>query len=194
MTKLFYIFKNYGAIAAIPVAAAAVALYAAIRIIYLKASHRQRTEMSAEISRGLLVWYLMTLIILVWFPELPRLFIGKISFEEFANRTFKLGRYAFNMRFFSLIRGNLSILRDKEFVGNIILFVPYGILLTIAFRKLRWWAVGLIGLGTTMLIEVVQPLLGRSCDLDDVIANTFGTLIGCAAVKLTLKAVSAAKK
>lgn len=124
--------------------------------------------------------------VLVWFPELPRLIFGEISLEEFAALTFLPGDYANNKRFFALFRGDFSVLGDEELVGNIIMFLPYGVLLSVGFRRLRWWAVDLIGLGTTVVIELVQPFLERSFDLDDIIANTLGTAIGCAAAKLAV--------
>ena len=167
-----------------PIAAATAAIYAVIRFGYLKLSRRPRAALSAEIARGLLVWYLVTLIVLVWLPELPRLIYGKITLGEFASLTFLPGDYASNRRFWSLFGGDLSVLRDEELVGNIVMFVPYGALLAAAFRKLKWWAVDLIGLGTTLLIELVQPFLYRSFDIDDIIANTLGTVIGCLAAKL----------
>ena len=186
MSWVFYVLRDYGLFAAMPIAAAAGAVYAVIRGVFLKISHKRRDAMSAEISRGLLVAYLVMLVVIVWFPELPRLLYGKISLEDFAALTFMPGDYARNLRFFALFDGDLSVLRDEELVGNIVLFVPYGALLAASFRKLRWWTVDLIGLGTTTLIELVQPYLERSCDPDDIIANTLGAVIGCAIAKLVL--------
>lgn len=194
MFWLYHTLKDYGLFAALPIAAAAAVIYAVIRVIYLKSSHKPRAEMSSEIARGLLVWYLVALFVIVWFPELPRLIYGKITLKEFAALTFLPGEYANNGRFLSLFSGNFSVLRDEELIGNIVLFVPYGALLAAAFRRLPWWAADLTGLGTTLTIELVQPFLERACDLDDIIANTLGTMIGCAAAKLTIKAVSAARK
>ncbi|MGI8484483.1 MAG: VanZ family protein, partial [Thermomicrobiales bacterium] len=75
----------------------------------------------------------------------------------------------------------------QQVVLNVILFVPLGIFL----RKLngfRAWAVLQAGLGTSVLIELTQ-LTGnwglsecayRVFDVDDILINTFGTLIGLA--------------
>ena len=186
MSWIIYTLRVYGLFAAMPIAAAAGAVYAVIRVIFLKTSNEPREPMSAEIARGLLVAYLVVLVVIVWFPELPRLIYGEISLEHFAALTFSPGDYARNFRFLALFKGDLWVLRDEELVGNILLFVPYGALLAASFRKLRWWAVDLIGFGTTALIELVQPYLERSCDLDDIIANTLGAVIGCAVVKLVL--------
>lgn len=186
MSRIVWTLKAYGLFGALPLALAAAGIYAAARFAYLRFVKKPRGALSAEIARGLLVAYLVVLFIIVWFPELPRLVYGKITPSEFISLTFARGEYAENFRFLALFKGELSVLRDEELIGNIVMFVPYGALLAASFQKLRWWAVDLIGLGTTVTIELVQPFLERSCDLDDIIANTLGAIIGCGIAKLIL--------
>lgn len=178
--------KAYGLFGALPLATASAGIYAACRALYLKRTKKPRDALSAEIARGFLAAYLVVLFIIVWFPELPKLVFGQIPLSEFLALTFARGDYAENFRFFALFKGELWVLKDEELVGNIVMFVPYGALLAVSFQKLRWWAVDLIGLGTTVTIELVQPFLERSCDLDDIIANTLGAVIGCGIAKLVL--------
>ena len=186
--------KFYGIFDAVPLALAATAIYAAVRIVYLKAGKHPRADVFAETARGLLVWYLTTLIVVVWFPELPRLVFGKMPLADFSAQTFFFGEYANSGRFLSIFSGRFSALQDAELLSNIELFVPYGILLPTAFRRLRWWAVDLIALGTTTVIELVQPFVGRSCDVDDIIANTLGAVVGCALAKLVITIASRKRK
>ncbi|WP_407920522.1 VanZ family protein [Gottfriedia acidiceleris] len=68
----------------------------------------------------------------------------------------------------------------KQFIinifGNIILFVPFGFILTSIKRSKK---VILIGLFLSASIEVVQFMMSfRTSDIDDVILNTIGTYIG----------------
>lgn len=186
MREFFGALEFYGFIDAIPPAFAATVLYTVIRVIYLRAGGHARESVLTEAARALLVWYLVTLVIVVWVPEFPRLMFGKITPSEFAEITFFRGEYANNGRFWVLVHGNLYLLHDYELMANVELFVPFGVLLPLAFRRLRWWAVDLIGLGTTLVIELVQPFVGRTCDLDDIAANTLGAVIGCAVVKLVM--------
>lgn len=186
MSWIVWTLKAYGLFGALPLALAAAGIYAAARFAYLRCAKKPRGALSAEISRGLLVAYLVVLFIIVWFPELPRLVYGEIRLSEFISLTFARGEYAENFRFLALFKGELWVLKDRELVGNIVMFVPYGALLAASFQTLRWWAVDLIGLGTTVTIELVQPFLERSCDLDDIIANTLGAVIGCGIAKLIL--------
>lgn len=64
---------------------------------------------------------------------------------------------------------------------NVLLFVPYGFLLPTAKKncnKKFWkWAL-LIGFLTSLGIEVTQYFGGRMSEIDDLIANTWGTMLG----------------
>ena len=72
-----------------------------------------------------------------------------------------------------------------EFTANIAMFVPFGVLVRVAFARLPWWAVLLLGVATTVTIELVQTTLpGRYSTLSDVIANTLGTAAGLLVVWL----------
>ncbi len=65
-----------------------------------------------------------------------------------------------------------------EPVANILLFVPLGMLLSTLGRRVL--AVVGAGLAVSLVIEVTQYLLniGRTADVNDLIENTLGTLIG----------------
>lgn len=67
----------------------------------------------------------------------------------------------------------------EQLLLNIAMFLPYGFLLPIIFPKMRrFFRTAMTVLGTTVLIETVQYFLGRSADIDDVIMNFIGGLIG----------------
>jgi glycopeptide antibiotics resistance protein len=84
--------------------------------------------------------------------------------------------------------GNLAGLVQVPFVGgslkmillNILLFVPFGFLLPLALSEKRWsWGKAwLTGMGCSLTIEIIQVFVGRYCELDDILANGFGTLVG----------------
>nr|WP_281370332.1 VanZ family protein [Microbacterium pseudoresistens] len=72
-----------------------------------------------------------------------------------------------------------------EFLANVALFVPLGLLLALAWPRLRMWLIIIAGLVASSTIELVQMTLpSRFPTLSDVAANTLGTAIGCAAVFL----------
>ena len=66
-----------------------------------------------------------------------------------------------------------------EFLANVALFVPLGVLLRWGWPRMPWWFTTLIGLAMTLTIESVQTLLpSRFPTISDVIANTAGTALG----------------
>lgn len=66
------------------------------------------------------------------------------------------------------------------FVENIIMFIPFGVLLPILFRKIRnVWLCVLAGFICSCSIEIVQHITQTGyLQLDDVVTNTMGTLLG----------------
>lgn len=73
----------------------------------------------------------------------------------------------------------------RNIAGNIILFVPLGFILALKFSKLNSvLRVGLVGLLSSTCIELVQLLLPiRAIDVDDIILNTLGSIIGFLVLK-----------
>lgn len=65
-------------------------------------------------------------------------------------------------------------------VENVLLFVPYGFLLPWVFEKARgFFKTGFWGLLTSVCVEVLQLVSGRGYfQIDDILTNTLGTLIG----------------
>lgn len=65
-------------------------------------------------------------------------------------------------------------------IGNTAMFLPLGIVWPAVFKKLNTHGkVILAGVGVSLTIEVLQlPFFGRSTDIDDLILNTLGFLIG----------------
>ena len=62
--------------------------------------------------------------------------------------------------------------------GNVGMFLPIGFCVALLWRGHHWWKSVLVGLCGSVTIEFVQFFIGRSTDIDDVILNTTGTLLG----------------
>ena len=71
----------------------------------------------------------------------------------------------------------------RNLFGNLALLLPLGLLGPIALPALdRWWRVALVALLYSVAIELLQRFVpARSADIDDVIVNVAGALIGYAA-------------
>lgn len=62
---------------------------------------------------------------------------------------------------------------------NVAMFVPVGLLLPLASRHLnRFWRTAAACLGITLAIETLQYFIGRSADIDDVLLNLLGGMLG----------------
>jgi glycopeptide antibiotics resistance protein len=67
-----------------------------------------------------------------------------------------------------------------EPVSNVLLFIPLGIV--VATLGWRWFVVLVVGLALSLAIETTQYLVneGRTADVDDLIENTAGAVLGWA--------------
>lgn len=73
----------------------------------------------------------------------------------------------------------------QQLLLNIAMFVPLGLFWAAAFPSLRkWWRVMCGVLLFALCIETVQYFIGRSADVDDLIMNTVGGVIGYGLFKL----------
>ncbi|MGY0693282.1 VanZ family protein [Virgibacillus sp. FSP13] len=77
-------------------------------------------------------------------------------------------------------------------VGNVIVFVPLGVLFTLLYRNMTFIKMFAIGFMSTLAIECTQLVLSiagflsRSFDVDDLILNTVGVISGYFIAKIGL--------
>lgn len=70
-------------------------------------------------------------------------------------------------------------------IGNVLMFVPLGFLPVLLWDKLRHvWKITLIGVLCSCVIECTQLFIDRSVDVDDVLLNTAGVLLGYLLVRI----------
>ena len=68
-----------------------------------------------------------------------------------------------------------------EAVGNLLLFVPFGVLAGLLLPVRRWWVVLVAGAALSAAIELIQLAIpGRWTTLQDWVLNTAGTALGLA--------------
>ena len=65
-----------------------------------------------------------------------------------------------------------------NFLGNIIMFIPIGLFNALLSERPRWWKGILWSFGLSLFIEVSQLFVCRGTDVDDLILNTLGGLMG----------------
>ena len=66
-----------------------------------------------------------------------------------------------------------------NFLGNIILFLPVGVLVPAVTGWKKMWKTVVVGISFSLFIEIIQLITSRGCfDFDDVLLNGMGTVIG----------------
>ena len=81
-------------------------------------------------------------------------------------------------------------------IGNTTMFIPLGIVWPAVFRQLnKPWKVIAAGVGVSLTIEILQlPFYGRSTDIDDLILNSAGFLVGYGIYLLVTAIATAIRK
>ncbi|WP_136055487.1 VanZ family protein [Microbacterium sp. K24] len=134
-----------------------------------------RARTGAVVARVMLVGYLLFVGFTVWLPAAVSAKVtGLVGI---------IARWVADAGIASYARSAFVL----EILANVALFVPIGLLLVLAWPRLRVWQAVLIGALMSVLIETVQGVMpSRFPTLSDVIANTTGTLIGALIVAIIL--------
>ncbi len=128
----------------------------------------------------ILIIYIAILINVVVFKNIPTIHIGHMMFR-FG------GRETIHPANFVPFKNILSYLLDKHgmiigfinIAGNIIPFIPVGLLIPFVYKNVTWQKVVLIALALTLVFELTEVVFHIGIfDIDDIILNTFGVLIG----------------
>lgn len=152
------------------------------------------TKSYPRIKKPIIIIISATYLIIVLLLTLQPLFVSshRISIDEI-----RLYGLPWNIKPFSLITQQWkNVLAGqkgafRQFYGNILMFIPVGILMPFIFKKtqrFRWALLG--GFLFTFCIESLQFILClagmclREFDVDDLILNTLGALVGHGIYKL----------
>lgn len=102
-------------------------------------------------------------------PELPAPFQGGVNLVPF--------RESWKLYLYWVRHGQWSDLW-VNFLGNIVMFIPFGFFSGLLSRRPRWWKAALVTAALSLFIEGFQLLVSRGTDVDDLILNTLGGLMG----------------
>ena len=130
------------------------------------------------LSRVLLAFYLLTLLWLTLF---------KLSYDipsilaNYQTRSLNLIPF--------VTYGQTGI---SETVSNFVTFIPFGLLLSLNFKKAALWRLLIVVFGFSVAVEALQFILAiGTTDVTDVVTNTFGGLVGIVLYRLANKIVKA---
>lgn len=112
----------------------------------------------------------LSLLIFILYMFLLFELVTSTDFESYSNNfiPFKeMTRYSFT-----------SPLFYKNVLGNVLLFVPFGYFVSYILKNRKIIISVIITLITSLSIEVIQMNIGRSFDIDDIILNLLGGIVG----------------
>lgn len=130
-----------------------------LRIAYL-IKNKKRICLYKELFHLMFILYVMCLFEIVTIQDINYGTSNIIPFKE-------IFRYSFGSRLFI-----------KNILGNIILFMPYGYFVSYYLKSHKALPICLLTIIVSTTIEIVQLKIGRTFDIDDIILNTCGGIIG----------------
>lgn len=125
------------------------------------------------ISWGVFVIYLIALVYFLFFSEQ----MGRVPSNEYKYSLVPLREIRRYLMYWREI-GTWNVMLNL--LGNVICFVPFGFVLPIISRsQRRGYKILLLSFLCSLLVELIQ-LVSKvgSCDVDDIILNTFGGMLG----------------
>lgn len=143
-----------------PVIAIFLCVLITVRVAYLITNHK-KIELYKEVFSLIFVIYILLLFELLTATD-TNPYHG-INLKPFTEIT----RYKFGTRLF-----NINVF------GNIVIFIPFGLFISSYLKSKKVFSVLFISIITSTFVELVQLKIGRSFDIDDIILNVVGSIIG----------------
>ncbi|MBS6642559.1 MAG: VanZ family protein [Clostridiaceae bacterium] len=117
--------------------------------------------------------------------------------ESFGRSAQEQTRYAYNLQLFKEIK-RFYIYREQlgfkafflNIFGNVIAFIPFGFFLPVVSRRgRRWYNTFLLAFSLSLCIETTQLIFKvGSFDVDDLLLNTIGGIVGFICYRIIQKA------
>lgn len=134
-------------------------IVSSLRIAYLITKHK-KFLLHKELIYLIAITYILCLFYVVTFQDSNYGVSNYVPFKE-------IFRYSFGSHKFF-----------KNILGNIMLFIPYGFLSSYLLKNKKLSVTFILSLIASITIEVVQYHIGRVFDIDDIILNVLGGIIG----------------
>lgn len=141
---------------------------------------RRRSPAVTALLWILLIGYLFVLFRVILF-KFPIDTILNILMDRDELEFTRVNRIPFQTIRFYLFSGRVSSsIAVRNILGNILAFVPLGILIPLIRRNLSIVFTFLTAFAISAAIELTQFVTGLgSCDIDDIILNVFGAMLTC---------------
>lgn len=134
-------------------------IVSSLRIAYL-INNKVKCVIYKELLMLGFILYIMFLFYVVTFQDVEWSTSNFVPFKE-------ITRYTFGSRLFI-----------KNILGNMILFMPYGFFVAYYIKSEKGRVGFVLCLVSSFAIEITQLLIGRVFDIDDILLNVFGGMLG----------------
>lgn len=165
----------------VPITLLVGVVYAIYRCIRIRKQERTVCWVK-EIMRWLFACYLTGLVNLILVPANLWMYIWATICVGYSHSEIAFFSGEFNLvpTVFKLMTGELTIGRWvlKMLVYNFLMFVPFGFFLPLVSEKVNNRNIWKIAVLVPVAVEVIQPIVGRSFDVDDLILNFAGIVVG----------------
>ena len=166
----------------VPITLLVAAVYCIVRFSRLK-KEQEAILWGKELLRLVFVCYLSGLINLIVMPANFWLYVldGLVyGWWEEIGTVFTPGWFNWVPTLFRYMQGKITIggWMRAMLIGNVAMFLPFGFLLPLVTEKVRWRNIWWIALAVPLTMEFLQLFLGRSFDVDDLICNYIGIILG----------------
>ena len=149
-----------------------VAVMAIVLRIYVLKKNKKDIRFSKEIPNLFFLIYILCLFQIVTSQDASGNHGINVSFFE------ELTRYEVGTNLFY-----------RNVVGNIVLFIPFSFFLAHIFKIKSRWIVYLFTLLISLTIETTQLYIGRAFDVDDILLNVIGGMIGYSIYSLVSRVI-----
>ncbi|MEG0025787.1 MAG: VanZ family protein [Bacilli bacterium] len=130
-----------------------------MRVAFLL-KNRKSVEIYKELLMLLFIIYIMFLFYVVTFQDVTWSTSNLIPFKEIL-------RYEFGSRLFFL-----------NVIGNMLMFIPYGFFIGYILKTKKITTAIILAVIASMTIEITQLQVGRVFDIDDIMLNVVGVILG----------------
>lgn len=142
-----------------PMIAMAVIVAITVRVGYLR-KNNEKAILYKEIFNLLFILYILCVFHAVTYQDVSWASANLIPFKEIL-------RYDFGSNLFY-----------RNIFGNLLLFLPYGLYITYYLDLKKPLSVMGYAFIISLSIELIQSIIGRVFDVDDIILNVLGALLG----------------
>ena len=153
---------------AVPITCFVGIVYLIIRVVTVK-RNKLKVEWLKEIMKLLFTCYLtglISLVVLGWWDEMLPIF--------------SFGGFNLVPSLIKALSGELTIGSwvKTMLIGNIAMFLPLGFFLPFVTERVDRKNIFVVAIAVPFIVELLQMVFGRSFDIDDLICNFIGIVVG----------------